>query len=229
MHEAIAAEWSPAALDGQKVLVVFAHPDDSDFYLGGTIARLTQAGAEVFYLCATRGDKGDASGALSGEQISAVRASEQIAAAEILGVHHVQFIGLPDGQVTYNRELIDSIVQAIRKIRPNIVIALDTNILDPAWGVNHADHRAVGLATIDAVYPYARNKNELPDLPAHEVQTLLIVNYREPNCFIDITGAPFESKKAALSAHTSQWGDCQHVIRKAEAMGMRETFIRVVW
>ncbi len=223
------AEWVPSNLDGQKVLVVFAHPDDSDFYLGGTIARLTKAGAEVVYLCATRGDKGDASGKHSRHEISVIREAEQIAAAKILGVHTVDFLGMPDGRITYGRTLIDYIVKAIRIARPNIVIALDTNITDPAWGVNHADHRAIALATIDAVYPFARNPNELPELPAHEVQTLLILNYREPNCFVDISGAPFESKKAALKAHKSQWGDAQHVIEKAEALGMRETFIRVTW
>ncbi|CAN5672305.1 PIG-L family deacetylase [soil metagenome] len=224
-------EWSPSSLDGQKVLVVFAHPDDSDFYVGGTIARLTTAGAEVFYLCASRGDKGDASGKLSNEQISEIRAAEQIAAAALLGVseNNVEFLGMPDGNIVYNRELIDKIVKAVRKIQPNIVVALDTNILDPAWGVNHADHRAIGLATIDAVYPYARNKNEMPELKAHEVQTLLIVNYREPNCFVEISGAPFEAKKAALSTHKSQWGDAAHVIEKAQNMGMQETFIRINW
>lgn len=224
-------EWSPSSLDGQNVLVVFAHPDDSDFYLGGTIARLTAAGAQVFYLCASRGDKGDSSGTLSVKQISELRAAEQIAAAEILGVckDNVEFLGMPDGNIIYNRELIDKIVIAIRKIQPTIVVALDTNILDPAWGVNHADHRAIGLATIDAVYPYARNKNEMPELRAHEVQTLLVVNYREPNCFVEISGAPFEAKKAALSTHKSQWGDATHVIEKAQNMGMRETFIRIDW
>lgn len=224
-------EWSPSSLDGQKVLVVFAHPDDSDFYVGGTIARLTDAGAQVHYLCASRGDKGDASGTLTSQQISEVRAAEQVAAAEILGVckENVEFLGMPDGNIVYNRELIDEIVKTIRRIQPNIVVALDTNIVDPAWGVNHADHRAIGLATIDAVYPYSRNKNELPELQAHEVQTLLIVNYREPNCFVEISGAPFAAKKAALSSHKSQWGDAAHVIEKAQNMGMRETFIRITW
>ncbi len=223
-------EWSPSSLDGKKALVVFAHPDDSDFYVGGTIARLTAAGADVHYLCATHGDKGDASGTLSAAEISRIRAGEQLAAAEALGVagEHVEFLGLPDGNVTYNRDLIDAVVKAIRRLKPDIVIALDTNILDPAWGINHADHRAIGLATIDAVYPYARNRNELPELPPHEVRMLLILNHRDPNCFVDISGAPLQSKIAALAAHKSQWGDAAYVIEKA-SQRLKETFTRVDW
>jgi LmbE family N-acetylglucosaminyl deacetylase len=184
----------------------------------------------VFYVCASRGDKGDASGTCSAEEISAIRSSEQIAAAEMLGVseRNVDFLGMPDGNIIYNRSLIDHVVRAIRRIKPNVVIALDPNILDPAWGVNHSDHRAIALATIDAVYPYARNKNEMTELPPHEVQTLLIVNYKDPNCFVDISGAAFEAKKAALSAHKSQWGDAGFVIEKAKN-GFRETFTRVTW
>src|SRR4051812_7243977 len=107
-------EWSPTSLDGQKALVVFAHPDDSDFYVGGTIARFTSAGAELFYLCASHGDKGDAFGTPSGENIADIRTGEQIAAAEILGVPkgNVEFLGMPDGNIVYNRELIDKIVKA---------------------------------------------------------------------------------------------------------------------
>jgi LmbE family N-acetylglucosaminyl deacetylase len=223
-------EWSPSSQDGQKALVVFAHPDDSDYYFGGTIARLTKAGIEVFYLCATHGDKGDGSGELTAEQISKVRVAEQVEAAHSLGVHpaNLEFLGLPDGRLVYDRELIDQIVKVIRRIRPEMVLALDTNIVDPSWGVNHADHRAIALATIDAVYPYARNRNELPDLPPHEVSTLLILNHREPNCFVNISGDAFEAKKSALAAHKSQWGEAEHIIRKA-AESMRETFLRIAW
>lgn len=217
-------------MDGQRVLVVFAHPDDSDFYVGGTISRLTAAHAEVHYLCASRGDKGDASGALSAQEISIMRSAEQVNAAAQLGVarENVEFLEFPDGNIIYNRTLIDAIVRVIRRVKPAIVIALDFNVLDPAWGVNHADHRAVGLATIDAVYPYARNRNEMPELPPHEVQTLLILNNRDPNCFVDISGAAMEAKKSALSAHKSQWGDAAHVIEKA-SQSVLERFTRIQW
>lgn len=222
-------EWSPSSLDGQKALVVFAHPDDSDFYVGGTIARLTAAGVNVHYLCASYGEKGDAQG-FTPDQIARIRLEEQLTAAEILGVsrENVEFLGLPDGGIVCNRELIDAIVKVIRRIKPEIVIALDINTLDPAWGVNHADHRAIGQATIDAVYPYARNKNELPHLPPHEVRTLLVLNYRDPNCFVEISGAAWQAKKAALSAHKSQWGDAEHVIEKANQRS-RESFTRIDW
>ncbi len=224
-------EWSPSSQDGQKALVVFAHPDDADFYCGGTIARLIEAGVQVFYLCASRGNKGGSDNVDNAEQISRVRTAEQIAAAQALGVpsSNVNFLDLDDGTITYGRDLIDRIVREIRIIRPNIVITLDTNIFDPTWGINHADHRAVALATVDAVYPFARNKNEMPDLPAHEVQTLLVLNYQNPNCFIDISGPAFEAKKTALSAHQSQFGDATDVIKKAEEIGRQETFIRVTW
>lgn len=224
-------EWNPSDLSGKKVLAVFAHPDDCDFYFGGTIARLTAAGARVFYVCATRGDKGDDSGAQSAGAISQLRESEQRRAGEALGVFDIEFLGLPDGHLVYSHDLIAQIVEPIRRLQPDIVLALDTAMFDPIWGVNHADHRALAQATIDAVYPYARNPHEFIhlNLPAHTVTMLLSVNYERPNCFVDITGKAFEQKKLALSAHESQWGDSDGGVKAAEAAGLRETFVRVQW
>ncbi len=223
------SELNLSEMRGKKVLAVFAHPDDVDYYIGGTIAKLSLAGAEIVYLCATSGDKGDVSGTMEASELTLSRQAEQLAAADVFSVSSVKFLGLPDGALSYDRDLLESIVRTIRDVRPDIVIALDTDLFDPAWGVNHADHRAIATATIDAVYPYARNPHEFPDQPANEVETLLVLNYRDPNCFVKVKGKARKLKERALAAHASQWGDATEVIQKSRALGKRETFTLVTW
>jgi LmbE family N-acetylglucosaminyl deacetylase len=217
-------QWTIKDVVGKRALVVFAHPDDVDFHFGGTVASLSRAGAETWYLCATRGDKGDRSGRLSGAEIAEIRATEQREAAQILGANNPEFLDLADGQVEYTRELVATIGKRIREIRPDIVITLDFEMFDPSWGVNHADHRAISTATIDAVYPFARNPNFLPGVPAHTVPTLLVLSYKNPNVFVDTSGVAFELQIQALRAHKSQWGNAERVIAKRLALGPRETY-----
>lgn len=224
-------EWKLADVAGKRVLAVFAHPDDGDFYFGGTVARLVSQGAHVSYLCATRGDKGDACSDKSPADIAGEREFEQRAAASLLGVEDVEFIGLPDGRVVYGHDLIREIVQRIRRLKPDIVLTLDTDIIDRAWGVNHADHRAVALATFDAVYPYARNQHEFAELglPAHVVTDLLSVSSERANCFVRLDASAFARKLRALGAHKSQWGNNQRGVQAARQQGRRETFLRLTW
>lgn len=224
-------EWHPEAFSGKKVLAVFAHPDDGDFYFGGTVARLTAAGAEVNYLCATRGDKGDVAPGQDQQQAAAIREGEQLAAARVLGVKQVEFLGLADGRVVHDHDLIKAVVSAVRRQKPDLLLALDPSPFDPAWGVNHADHRAVALATMDAAYPYACNAHEFEDLEmeSHRVGTLLVVSHERPNCFVDISGRAFQRKLAALAAHGSQWGANQAGPKAARQLGKRETFVRITW
>lgn len=224
-------EWHPEQFSGKQVLAVFAHPDDGDFYFGGTIARLTAAGAQVTFLCATRGDKGAVGAGQNQEKAAAIREAEQLASAHILGVSQVEFIGLTDGRVTYNHDLIKSVVAVVRRLKPDVLLSLDPSPFDPAWGVNHTDHRAIALATMDAAYPYARNPHEFEDLglDAHSVGTLLVVNYERPNCFVDIRGRAFQRKQAALTMHASQWGHDNAGQRAARKLGKREPFMRISW
>lgn len=229
MRRITCEEWKPQRRAGVRVLAVFAHPDDGDFYFGGTVARLAAAGAKVTYLCATSGDKGDVSGTQSPAHLSRLREGEQRVAAAFLGVQGVEFIGLPDGRIAWDYDLIREIVVHIRRLEPEIVLTLDTATFDPVWGVNHADHRAIAQATIDAVYPYARNPHEFAEVgEPHSVTTLLSVNFERPNCFVDIRGDALHRKQKALLAHASQrsLNGSAHAVDK---LGRRETFHRFTW
>ena len=88
-----------------RVMVVTAHPDDSEFGAGGTIARLVREGKQVVYVIATRGDKGSSDRTMTPERLAAIRTEEQQNAARTLGVSHVEFLGYPDGELEDTREL----------------------------------------------------------------------------------------------------------------------------
>lgn len=224
MNDLIIKQWHPENLHGKRILVVFAHPDDADFHFGGTVALMAAAGANITYLCATRGDKGDRSGARSGTEIAQVRESEQREAAHILGVESLEFLNEKDGEVQHTRNLVHTIARKIRIVRADIVITLDIDMFDPSWGVNHADHRAIAASTIDAVYPVARNRNFLPDTPPHAVKMLMVLSYANPNIFVDTSGEASERQLQAMMCHESQWPDPERVLRKRRALGQVEKY-----
>jgi LmbE family N-acetylglucosaminyl deacetylase len=223
--ESTVQTWQPENLQDMSVLVVFAHPDDADFHFGGTIALMAAAGADISYLCATRGDKGDRSGKSDGAETASLRETEQRAAALELGITKIDFLSEKDGRVACTRELIETIARKIRAIRPEIVITLDVDMFDPSWGVNHRDHREIATATIDAVYPVARNKNFLPDTPPHVVRKLMVLSYENPTIHVDTSGAPFEQQLKAMKHHQSQWGaNFERVLNKRLKLGMVEPY-----
>ncbi len=217
-------QWHPEDAHSKRVLVVFAHPDDVDFHFGGTVALLSEAGADITYLCATRGDKGDRSGERTGAEIASVRETEQRAAASTLGVKQIEFLDEKDGQVRHTSELIITIARKIREVRPDIVITLDVGVFDPSWGINHIDHREIALATIDAVYPVARNRNFLPEIPPHVVTTMLVLSYEKPDVYVKTSGKAFKQQLRALQCHRSQWGDAEPVLAKRRALGKKEPY-----
>src|SRR6185295_11531138 len=84
-------------LAGRTVLAVFAHPDDESFACGGTLARLSDAGARVVLLCASRGRKGAVSdpALVPDGDLGRVRAEELREAARVLGVAEVMILDHP--------------------------------------------------------------------------------------------------------------------------------------
>src|SRR5215510_828996 len=109
----------------ERVLVVTAHPDDSEFGAGGTVAKLVKEGAEVTYVIVTNGNKGSGDRSMTPERLSAIRADEQRNAARTLGVARVEFLGYPDGEVEDTRELRRDVTREIRHWRPDLVIAMN--------------------------------------------------------------------------------------------------------
>jgi len=193
------------------VLVVCAHPDDAEWGCGGTVAKLAAAGAHVHFLICTDGAQGDDSGKFTPEQLLAVRKEEQQNAAAMLGVQSVQYLDEHDGFVQSSFELRGKVVYWIRKLRPDIVFTHDPSpfVRFDAGGINHSDHRHVGQAAIDAVYPAARMAHMYPDsingkMQPHQVPHLLLFDTREPNHYEDVS-ATAKLKIEALHCHASQF------------------------
>jgi LmbE family N-acetylglucosaminyl deacetylase len=213
-----------------RVLVVAAHPDDIEFGAAGTVARWVGEGAAVRYLLATRGDKGSDDPHADTEALARLRVEEQRAAADELGVEAVDFLDEPDGQVEASLALRERITHAIRAYRPEIVMTHDPTVLfvNNEW-VNHPDHRAVGQATVDAVFPTARDplnfRQHLDEgLEAWKVAELYLWSTNEANQLVDI-GETIERKIAALARHASQFRAFDDVARwtrrRSEELGDR--------
>ena len=196
----------------ERVLVVAAHPDDAEFGAGGTVARWTRAGVAVRYLVVTRGDKGTDDLTATSADLAVKREAEQRAAAVELGVAGVDFLDEPDGQVTESLQLRERITYAIRRFQPEIVMTHDPTVVfvNNEW-VNHADHRAVGIVTVDSVFPTARDRLNFPEheaagLEPWKVAELFLWSTNEANQFVDIADT-LDTKVAALRHHASQFPD----------------------
>ncbi|MCT9928700.1 PIG-L family deacetylase [Planotetraspora sp. A-T 1434] len=191
------------------VLVVTAHPDDIDFGGAGTIAKLSDAGAQVVYCLVTDGDAGGFDRDLDNGGMAARRRAEQTAAAKCVGVSDLRFLGHQDGVVEQTLGLRRDITRVIRQVRPDLVITSTPERNYARLGPSHPDHRAVGGATLDAVYPDARNPYAFPELLADEgldawtVREVWLMGTMTPDHYVDVT-ATVDRKIAALRAHESQ-------------------------
>jgi len=136
--------------DWSTGLAIVAHPDDLEYGSAGAVARWTSQGKDIRYVLVTRGEAGIDS--LDPVEAATVRSAEQVASAACVGVGVVEFLDHPDGLLTPSIGLRRDIAAAIRRHRPEVVIS--SNYRDhwsPGGPFNHADHRVVGVAVIDAV------------------------------------------------------------------------------
>ncbi len=192
-----------------RALVVVAHPDDIDFGCGGTVATLVQGGCEVSYCVVTDGDAGGFDPSVPRSEIPGIRRAEQRAAAEVLGVGDVRFLGYRDGQLTVSHELRRDIAREIRRVRPHLVITQSPERNYQRMYASHPDHMAAGEATLQAVYPDSRNPFAHPALLADEglaawaVEQVWVMGRPDPDFFLDIAGV-LDTKLAAIGAHVSQ-------------------------
>ncbi len=212
------------SLQPKVVLGVGAHPDDLDFIAGGTLAKFAATGAEVHYLILTDGSNGTADEKLNAEQLVAMRHHEQEAAAAATGAKSSQFLDYKDGELEVTLALKKDIVRVIRQLKPEVVITFDPSLLyfAPRNFINHPDHRAAGQATLDAVFPLARDYLSFPDLHAdgyepHKVKTVLLSNFEKQDYFIDIS-ENIDAKISALAAHSSQMPDMAAVEKMVREM-----------
>jgi len=196
----------------ERVLVVAAHPDDPEFGFGASIAKLADEGAEVYYCICTDGSQGGEDPSVPDERLSATRYEEQRAAAEVLGVRDVVFLGFRDGYLAANVELRRAITREIRRVKPDLVMThAPLRATSIPIGASHPDHLAVGEATLAAVYPDARNPRAYSELLAqgfepHKVKEVWLPGFDGADVFIDAT--PYmERKIQAIMCHVSQFAD----------------------
>jgi LmbE family N-acetylglucosaminyl deacetylase len=199
--------WRPA-----RFMVIAAHPDDADFGPAATCARWIAEGSQGWLVCCTSGDQGGEDPDIDPLELAAVREAEQRIAAEAVGYVGVTFLNGPDGALANDLALREQLVREIRTFRPDAVLATDPEtIFHGRHGVNHTDHRAAGMAAVDASYPAARNPMAFPwlaraGLAKHHVRRLYLFWSNQPDAWIDVT-ASLDHKFEALRAHASQIED----------------------
>lgn len=215
-------------MKGKVILAVGAHPDDMDFSSSGTIAKWVEEGATAYYLILTRGCRGSNDPQMTSEKLSRIRQREQEEAAKVLGISKVFFLKHTDTELVVDLKLKEEVVRFIRKLRPNIVITMDPTFYYVPYlsfygfgFVNHSDHRAAGLATLDACFPMARDRLTFPEhekqgLKSHKVEELLLVSLTKADFIVDITKT-FAKKLKALACHKSQYDDFSEIEKRMKS------------
>lgn len=210
-----------------RVLAIYAHPDDADVSCGGTLARWAAEGARIDVVVCARGDKGSTDASVDPAALTARRAAEVAAAAAAMGVHAHHLLGHRDGELDNDTTLRGQLVALVRGTTPDVVVCPDpTAVFFGAHYVNHRDHRAVGWATLDAVAHEARSPHYFPHAgPPHRVREIWLSGSLQPDTWVDIE-ATLETKATALRCHESQLGEAGEYLRtfvreRAEEAGRR--------
>lgn len=210
----------------ERALAVFAHPDDPEVACGGTLARWTSLGTEVHLVIANRGDKGSADGTTDPDALARHRADEVARAAAVLGLAAVDHLGYPDGEIDDDAPLRARIVEIVRRVRPDALVAPDpTAVFFGDSYVNHRDHRQLGWAVLDSLVPAASPLYHPSAGPAHQVGLVLLAGTLEPSAWVDI-GTVVDQKVAAVACHESRLGGdpdliAQLIEQRAQEEGRR--------
>jgi LmbE family N-acetylglucosaminyl deacetylase len=205
--KAEAHTWRP-----QRFMVIAAHPDDAEFGPAATAALWIAQGSTGWLVCCTSGDQGGEDFDADPLQLALSREDEQRAAAAIVGYAGVSFLNQPDGALANDLALRELLVREIRTFKPDAILATDPETLFYGdGGVNHTDHRAAGMAAVDAAYPAARNPMAFPwlardGLAAHRVRRLYLFWSNAATVRVDVT-TTVDRKIQALRAHKSQITD----------------------
>lgn len=192
----------------RRVLCVVAHPDDVEYGTSAAVAAWTSRGIEVAYLLLTGGEAGMQR---PPEETRVVRADEQRRACTAVGVEDLTILNHPDGMLVYSLDLRRDIARRIRQFRPDAVVTGSWEVEAP-WGLNQADHRAAGLACLDAVRD-ADNTWMFPELAAEDglakwgTTWLLVSGDARPTHGVDVSGDPLERGIASLESHRAYLAD----------------------
>ena len=198
----------------ERVLAVYAHPDDADVSAGGTLAVWSTNGAHVEVVVCAAGDKGAVDAKVDPTDLAKRRAGEVAGAAKELGVASVHLLGRPDGDIVNDAGLRGDLVRIVRDVRPDVIVCPDpTAVVFGSSYVNHRDHREVGWATLDVAAHEAGNPLYFPDHGApHKVEEVWLSGSLDPDAWVDIESA-LDRKARALACHESQLGEAGEWLR----------------
>ncbi len=187
-------------------LAVYAHPDDADVACGGTLARWAKEGATSHLVVCTDGGKGTFDPDVTPEHLAATRAEELGESSALIGLASVTNLGYPDGELTDSDEFRQSLVECVRRLRPDVVCGHDPSAM--FFGqeyFNHRDHRITGFAALDAVAPAAAMPLNFPEAgPAHQVSTVFLSGTLEPDVWVQVDET-IDVIVAAVDCHKSQF------------------------
>jgi LmbE family N-acetylglucosaminyl deacetylase len=177
-----------------------------EYGTSAAVARWTARGIEVGYLLLTRGEAGMPN---PPEETARLRVAEQQAACAVVGVKHLTVLEHPDGVLVYGLDLRRDICREIRRFKPDVVLGTGYEIETP-YGFDQADHRAAGLATLDAVRD-AGNRWVFPEqvdnenLAPHSVRWLIVAGLAGSGAThgVEVTGEPLRRGIASLDAHAA--------------------------
>jgi LmbE family N-acetylglucosaminyl deacetylase len=190
----------PMAEDWDRAVAVVAHPDDLEYGTAAAVARWTGQGKHVCYVLASSGEAGIAG--RNPAEVGPLREEEERRSAAVVGVSEVIFLGHPDGLIEYGVPLRRDLASAFRQLRPDVVITMS---FDLTWGedgpVNHSDHRAVGLAVLDACRD-AANEWMFPELgpPVTSIKHAYVAATGNPTHYVDVS-ATIGAGVASLKEH----------------------------
>ena len=187
-HPAVDPDRDRLFRKGTRVLLVTAHPDDSEFYIGGFLTQLGKS-AEIHQILCTDGDKTYYGPFTNASENRRVRQQEARAAAKAWNGRAVSFLGHPDGRLAYSEEAVNRVVEEIRRFRPEYVLAFDGQF-PPR--MSHQDHRRAGDIALEAA-----RRSGVP-------RWALLFSTIAPNFVIDITD-DWDRKKELLQIHASQF------------------------
>ena len=191
-------------------MVIVAHADDAEWGCAGTVALWVKQGIQVVYVLCTDGSKGSDDLSMTSIDLVRIRKSEQMAAAEILGVRDVEFLGYEDSMLEPTLDLRRDITKVIRLYRPETIITTNpVRTLEGEGYFGHPDHLAAGEATMSAIFPAARDRLTFPELlesglEPHKVNELLIIGMGgKADYWVDVTET-IDTAVESLCKHKSQ-------------------------
>lgn len=190
--------------DWERGLAIVAHPDDMEYGAAAAVARWTGQGKVFAYVLVSDGEAGMAN--MVPAEAGPIRREEQRASCAIVGVTDVEFLGWPDGGIVEGLELRADLAGAIRRHRPEVIVSINYRDTWGGPGWNHADHRSVGRALLDAVRD-AANSWLFPDRgPGWDgVRFVAFNGSPEPTHAVDTTDS-FDLGVRSLAAHKAYLG-----------------------